>query len=104
MPIPAPEEVFESNVTTDFSHNAILKITEHLRDPYWINKWQRGDKNNPYFRFILQGFATKGDKEKIIFTLLGSGWGAVNVMNSSENGERGGLVEVKVYRYKQLKE
>lgn len=98
MKIPGPQEVFESSKTTSFSQQALQEIQSNLSDPKWVRNWTYGSPENPYFDIVLPGFATEGDKQAVIYKLLEAGWSNITVINSDENGERGGLVGIKFYR------
>lgn len=97
MKIPSPEHVFNSVVATPFAEEAIKVIANKLNDPHYVNNNLSGKPENPYILVIIKGEAGQGDKHRIISELLDAGWGEVIVNNM------GDLMEIEIYRYKQLK-
>lgn len=75
----------------------IETINLKLSDPRWVKDWRCGGIENPHYRFVQNGTVNDRDKEELIRLFRNSGWGAVKVSNSEDNGERPGLVQVILY-------
>lgn len=84
-------------VDTSLVDRIIENINHKLSDPRWVKDWRCGGLENPHYRFVQNGTANDRDKEELVRLFRNSGWGAVKVLNSEENGERPGLVEVTLY-------
>lgn len=98
--IPSPEEVLRNDEPTAFYREVLERVSERLTDALWVREWRRGGEENPYWIITVRGEASEGDKREIEHILLSAGWPRVEVLNSGENGERGGLFAVTVYAKK----
>lgn len=72
-------------------------IDQRLKDPQYRKDWICGSNTDaPFFRFAVPGHVTAGDKKEVKRRYEEQGWINVVVTNSSENGERAGMIGIKV--------
>jgi hypothetical protein len=83
---------------TELSDQIIAKIDDDLSDRRVVKQNVMYQTSNPTWRFSFDGTLTVGDKQYIIQQYKAAGWGEVEVYNSEENEERGGLCGVRLSR------
>lgn len=84
-----------------FNIKTVRDIEEHidqkLTDPQWKKDWICGSNSvTPFFRFVLPGHATIGDKKEVTRRYEEKGWVNVKVTNSEDGGERAGLIGITI--------
>lgn len=92
MPISFQE--IQNNIDQSIVSRVIRTIDGKLSDPTYAREWMCNSDTNPTYRFAIPGSVTDYEKKAIINTYMNVGWGTVEVKNSSENGERPGMVGV----------
>jgi len=98
MPI-GPNQMAEDNMSVEKVINLIDNL---LQDKQWVKTNRRVGNGNSYFVFIGEGELTEYEKWNIgvSYGPEGAGWSNVEVINSSENGERGGMWMVTLHDLK----
>jgi hypothetical protein len=92
----------KSAFSVDFVNRAVAEIDRRIGDPVWINQWRCGTQDNPYWHIAVKGEAGFADKcELTRLYVTGAGWGDIEIITSSENGERPGLTGIKLFKNQQ---
>lgn len=61
-------------------------------------QFKKADKDQDYYHLVIVGEYNREVCEEIQKTYTGAGWKKVNCRTSSENGERGGLTGLQLWR------
>lgn len=84
------------------SINAVdAEVTAKLQNPRYRRAMQYGTEDNPYWDVTVCGHLNAAEKTTLTQRWVDAGWHNVSVSNSSDNGERPGLVSVKLYKFPQ---
>ena len=94
--IPTPQDVSNS-VSNDFVDEALTEVQTRLNDPKWVRDMRYGTDQDPYYKFVVRGHASAGDKTAISDALTTAGWYRIVVTNSEDLGERPGLCGIQIY-------
>lgn len=94
MPISAKQVQAILDQESPFVKRAFEEIDRRLSDPLYARAMVYNEECNPTYKVAVVGIASNGDKEAIIAAYLKAGWGEVIVTNSSEQGERPGMVGI----------
>jgi len=61
-------------------------------------KFSKEEKDNDYYHLVIVGEYNRKICDKVEEIYLEAGWSDVRCRTSSENGERGGLTSLKLYK------
>lgn len=83
--------IIDNAVDSDLILKIEDKIDKSLSDPKFLKDWRCGTPEAGHFyRFAIEGELNKASKEALSEKYLNGGWAKVEIINSSENGERPG--------------
>jgi len=99
MPI-GPNQLPEP-IDEDMINKAIVEIDKKMMSPLFIRNCSRGEGESISWGVTGIGSFSDAEKKEIIQQYEAAGWPTVKIINSSENGERGGLWQVTLYKFKQ---
>ena len=86
MNVTSPNEMLSGTSRTE---EALHKIEEALK---------RDDKDEEYYHLVISGEYNREVCDEIQTIYLNAGWGRAFCRTSSENGERGGLTGLQLWR------
>lgn len=88
------------NAMVKHSHMAELVIEEvnrRLSEGCFSNHTTEGPRGLNYLEMIIPEEYTKEARDLIAGSFIGAGWANCDTKNSSENGERPGLMSIRLY-------
>lgn len=95
------QEVLNNKVDKAKIQQIVEDINTKMSNHEWVRDWVRNKEVNPTWAFPFGHSLTISEKQIIKTVFLEAGWGAVEVTNSEDSGERPGMCNVTL-RMKKL--
>lgn len=100
MPVSFEDVINKFNaIDQGWIDRAIKEIDEKLGNPSWVRDWKCGNIDTPYWRIVVKGNVNSVTKDELIRRYEQVGWKGTRVINSHEQGEVSGAVEVTFFGY-----
>ncbi len=97
LPFSEVKSIIDNQIDKDIITCIEELIDGKLSSKRWLNDWRRGTPEEGYWYMIVYpGELNRAEKELLVKKYLEAGYQSVEVKNSSEDGERPGMIGITI--------